>query len=160
MKILNSAPIPIIFVFALACASGNIVDHDADTRALLALHEEVLLAHRESDVDRLVGTDDGEFVIANRGSITRPSLEERKNRLGPYLRETRFSIYRDQVSPIVKVSADGSLGWVIAQVEARGVQTTPSGTTEPLEFLSAWIELYEKRDGRWRSVGNVSNFKE
>jgi hypothetical protein len=57
------------------------------------------------------------------------------------------------------VSADGSLGWVIAQVEAQGEQTTPKGVVEPIEFVSAWIELYEKRDGRWFQVGNVSNFK-
>jgi hypothetical protein len=31
--------------------------------------------------------------------------------------------------------------------------------SQPLEFISAWIELYEKRDGRWWRIGNVSNFK-
>jgi hypothetical protein len=160
MKMMQAAQIPMVLLFALSCASAGIADRDADTRALLAMHEEVLAAHRASDVDRLVGDDEGEFVMANRGAITRPTVAQRKQFLGPYLRATRFSMYRDQVAPVVKVSDDGTLGWVIAQVEARGVQTSPSGTTEPLEFVSAWIELYEKRDGRWRSVGNVSNFKE
>ena len=69
-------------------------------------------------------------------------------------------MYRDRVPPIVQVSADGSLGWVIAQVEAKGEQTAPDGTVETLEFVSAWIELYEQRGGKWFRTGNVSNFKE
>jgi len=60
---------------------------------------------------------------------------------------------------VVKVSSDGSLGWVIVQVGARGVQAMDDGTKKPIEFVSAWIELYEKRDGRWYAVGNVSNFR-
>jgi hypothetical protein len=152
--------LPVLLIFALSCASAPGADRDAEAKALLALHERGLRAHLQSDVDLLFAGDAGqEFVLANRGVISRPTLEERKAGLGPYLRATRFSVYRDQVPPIVKVSQDGSLGWVIAQVEARGEQTTASGKTEPLEFVSAWVELYEKQNGRWLPVGNVSNFK-
>jgi hypothetical protein len=63
------------------------------------------------------------------------------------------------VEPVVTVSADGTLGWVVVQVQARGVQTSKPGETQPLQFVSAWIELYAKREGRWYRVGNVSNFK-
>jgi hypothetical protein len=59
----------------------------------------------------------------------------------------------------VTVSRDGTLGWVVVQVEARGVQRTADGTREPIAFVSAWIEMYEKRGGRWFRVGNVSNFR-
>jgi hypothetical protein len=62
------------------------------------------------------------------------------------------------IPPVVRVSNDNSLGWVIAQVRAAGVQTTKDGASRPLSFESAWIELYERRDGKWLRVGNVSNF--
>jgi hypothetical protein len=131
----------------------------SDAQQLLGLHEEVLRAHRESNVDLLLAAEGDEYVVANRGEITRPDRKARREGLGPYLGRTRFSMYRDKVPPIVKVSPDGSLGWVIVQVEARGEQTTSKGSVEPIEFVSAWIELYEKRNGRWVRVGNVSNFK-
>ena len=131
----------------------------SDGDRLLALHEEVMRAHRESNVDLLLAAEEDDYVVANRGEITRPDRKSRRERLGPHLRQTRFTTYRDKVPPIVEVSSDGSLGWVIVQVEARGEQTTPSGAVEPIEFVSAWIELYEKRNGRWVRVGNVSNFK-
>jgi hypothetical protein len=140
----------------VATAAGRAL---SDTQQLLALHEEVLRAHRESNVDLLLAAEEDDYVIANRGEIRRPDRKARREGLGPYLQQTRFSKYVDKVPPIVRVSSDGSLGWVIVQVEARGEQTTPTGTVEPLEFVSAWIELYEKRNGRWIRVGNVSNFK-
>ena len=72
---------------------------------------------------------------------------------------SKLQEYRDLTDPVVQVSGDGTLGWVIVQVEARGSQTNAAGGKTPLEFVSAWIELYEKRDGRWLRTGNVSNFK-
>ena len=131
----------------------------SDRDQLLALHEEVMRAHRESNVDLLLAAEEDDYVVANRGEITTPNRRSRRELLGPYFQQTRFSTYRDKVPPIVKVSADGSLGWVIVQIEARGEQTTSTGAVEPLEFVSAWIELYEKRNGRWVRVANVSNFK-
>jgi hypothetical protein len=98
----------------------------------------------------LVADQAPDMIIVNRGEMTRPSLEERRASFGSYLGRTVFSEYREN---------DGSLGWVIVQVGARGVQTAEDGTKKPIEFVSAWVELYEKRDGRWYGVGNVSNFR-
>jgi hypothetical protein len=132
-------------------------DNAADRARLLALHEQAMEAHRKSDVELLLQADAEDFVLANRGEISRPSLEQRRQFLGPYLRGVRFAEYVDMVPPVVHVSADGTAGWVIAQVRARGVEV--SGAGRSLQFESTWIELYEKRGGGWRRVGNVSNFK-
>jgi hypothetical protein len=135
----------------------------ADERELLRLHAEVLENHRTANVDRWLSNEaeaaGDDYVVANRGAIKRPTKAERRARLTPYLTSTAFREYRDLVAPIVKVSRDGSLGWVVVQVHAAGLRRGDKGE-EPLEFTSAWIELYEKRGGRWVAVGNVSNFKE
>jgi hypothetical protein len=130
-----------------------------DADLLRSLHEKVLRAHRSSDVELILEDEPEDYVVAARGEITRPTRGERRARLGTYLASTRFEEYRDVVEPVVTVSADGTLGWVVVQVRARGVQTAEPDETPPLEFVSAWIELYAKREGRWYRVGNVSNFK-
>lgn len=135
-------------------ASGS-----SDEALLRALHEKVLRAHRERSVALLMEDASPDFIEANRGEITRPTVEERRARFASYFGSTTFSEYRDAAEPVVRVSKDGTLGWVLVKVQARGVQETGAGKTEPLEFAAAWIELYEKRDGRWICVGNVSNFK-
>jgi hypothetical protein len=126
---------------------------------LLSLHEKVLRAHRESDVELLLADESDDYVVANRGDITRPTLEQRRARLGGYLRATRFTEYRDLAPPIATVSADGTLGWVVVQVQARGTQAGPAGEALKVDFTSAWIELYRKDAGRWKRIGNVSNFR-
>jgi len=126
---------------------------------LLDLHRGVIEAHVRSDVEALLAPESDDYVLVNRGEVSRPTKRERADFLGPYLRSTRFEVYEDLVPPVVKVSPDARLGWVIVQVRARGVRTRPDGSEAPLEFQSAWIELYEKRGGRWYRTGNVSNFK-
>jgi hypothetical protein len=148
-------------LLAVACTtqlwSTAFAATDADT--LRALHEKVMRAHRQGDVELILQDEAADYVVASRGEVLRPTLEERRQRLGPYLRSTTFQEYRDLTAPIVTVARNGTLGWVIVQVQARGTRKNAAGVAEPLEFVSAWIELYEKRRGRWYRVGNVSNFK-
>jgi hypothetical protein len=138
-----------------AASPGLEVDLAAERAALLALHQRALRAHLEQDVEMLLADETEDHVLVNRARVTTPSKADRRAFLGPYLRATRFDEYRDSVAPTVRVSADGTLGWVVVQIAARGVQETPSGA-RPIEFASAWIELYDKRDGRWLRSGIVS----
>lgn len=128
-------------------------------KQLLNMHQQVIQYHLENDVESWLASESEEYISANRGEISYPSKAEREARRRPYLAASTFSIYRDLVEPVVKVSADGTLGWVIAQVEVEGTQKTAVGEDVPFRFVSAWIELYEKVNGRWRCTGNVSNMK-
>jgi len=143
-------------VLALGCASPS-TSHEAQLRAL---HAKVLRAHLQNDVDLLLEDDAPQGTEANRGVVSRTDAAATRNRLGSYLARTTFQEYRDLIEPVVAVSRDDTLGWVIAQVYARGTQRQEDGRQEPLEFTCAWIELYERRGERWLRVGNVSNFKE
>jgi hypothetical protein len=48
---------------------------------------------------------------------------------------------------------------LIAQVKITGNQLGRQGEKVPFDSIWAWIELYEKREGRWFRVGEVSNIK-
>lgn len=159
MNQFSSVPIVTLSVLLASCGSPSTAPPlDARTE-LLALHEEAMRAHRESDADLLLASDAPDFISANRGELTEPTLDERRERFRQYLGATRFTEYVDVVPPVVRVSKDGTLGWVIVQVRAKGVQTSQEGGSRPLAFESAWIELYERRGDRWCRVGNVSNIK-
>ena len=141
-----------------ACTDGTRATA-ADEQRLLELQEGVLQAHRDNDVQALLDTQADDFIVLNPGEISSPTKHELEQMLGPYLASTQFEYYRDAIPPIVKVSRDRSLGWVMAQVEVRGTQETPEGTREPLAFVVAWIELYERREQGWVAIGNASSFK-
>lgn len=131
----------------------------SDEAQLLKIHKDLLQSHMNADVDSWLASEADEYIVANRGQVTRPTKKERAARIGPYLKRTKFREYRDLIPPVVRVSKDGSMAWLIAQVKASGVQVTDNGNEEPIEFVSAWIELFEKKNGRWVRIGNVSNFK-
>jgi hypothetical protein len=145
-------------------SDGGLCDATApkanDSDMLLRLHREVMNAHRQLSVDMLLRNESASYVVAGRGKVTQPTLEERRARLEKYFGSTRFTEYVDVIPPMAMVSADGSLGWVVVQVRAKGEQDVAPGKTEPIEFESAWIELYRRGPNGWQRVGNVSNFKE
>ena len=68
----------------------------------------------------------------------------------------RVGAVGDLRPPLLRVSADGNLGWLIAEVEIRGTRIV-DGVETPVDAIWAWIELYEKQSGTWRLIGNVSN---
>lgn len=139
-------------VFSLI-ASAN------DVAQLRALHQKAIRAHKENSVDLLLADESADYVVASRGEVTKPTIAERRKRFASYLGRTEFQDYHDIAEPLVTVSDDGTLGWVIAQVHVRGEQTQADSEKRVVEFTSAWIELYQKRNGRWYRIGNVSNFK-
>ena len=157
MKTLRSLAL-LICLPALAFAQAPPAPPSASAE-LRALHEKVMRAHREKNVELLLEDEAADTVVASRGEITRPTIQQRRERLGGYLKASTFSEYKDLVEPLVSVSADGTLAWVMVQVSAKGTQVTGQGETVPIQFVSAWVELYEKRGGRWWRTGNVSNFK-
>ncbi len=143
-----------ILGLAVGCAATS--DLESEAAELRALHERVLEAHRTGDVDAWLTLEAEEYVSVNRGRITFPPLADRRAAREPYLSSTTFTVYRDLRPPIVRLSPDARLGWLIAEVEVRGTQLSDSGQTS-VDAIWAWIELYEKDAGRWRLVGNVSN---
>lgn len=130
---------------------------DADRNALLRTHEQILAAHRAGDVEAWLALEIDEQVVAGRGEITFPTKAERRESLQRYLSAAHFTSYRDVRAPIVRVSDDGSLGWVIAQVEVTGTLARDGELPEPIDDVWAWIELYERKGDRWQLIGNVSS---
>ena len=143
-----------ILSLAIGCTAAP--DLEAGAAELRTLHERVLEAHRTGDVDSWMTLEADEYVSANGGVITFPTAADRRAAREAYLSSTTFTVYRDLRPPVVRLSADATLGWLIAEVELRGTQVSDSGQT-PVVAIWAWIELYEKDSGTWRLVGNVSN---
>jgi predicted enzyme related to lactoylglutathione lyase len=124
----------------------------SDEAVLLEMHRDVLLYHISGDIESWLATESDQYVSANRGEISYPTIEERRARLKPYLDATTFHEYRDVVEPVVRVYDDGSLGWVICEVQMLGEQNG-----EEISGAWAWVELYANDGDGWLRVGNVSN---
>lgn len=132
---------------------------DADAAEILRLHKELIEAHKTDDVEKWLSAETDRITVGNRGEVLFYTKEERRPRITAYLQSAEFEKYEDLIEPIVRVSDDGTLGWLICQVEIVGTRTTDEGEKVSLNSVWAWIELYEKIDGRWYRTGDVSNVK-
>ena len=148
----------LLTILSCLCVSSAALCAD-DVAEILAQHEKILQAHRDNDVDLLMEDAADKYTLVTGGEVIYPSIEERSARFVDYFGITEFSKYEDSIPPVVKVSDDGTLAWLIARVSVSGTQHFGK-QEQALEFVSAWIELYEKKEGRWIQTGNVSNFKQ
>ncbi len=149
----------LILLSLLSIPSGLFAQNDrsSDERQLLHIHAEVIRAHVEQQVDLWMSVESENYVSVNGGEVTFPGFSERREQRSAYLQGASFSSYRDLRDPIVRISEDGSLGWLIAEVEVAGSVPDQEGGRNSFHDIWAWIELYEKTDQDWRLIGNVSN---
>lgn len=131
-----------------------------DEQHLLRLHRASMDAHFFEEASVLHHVRADSVLIVTEGTVQRMAGTTMDATMERIMASREHVVYDDLIRPIVKVSADGTLGWVTAQVLVRGVRLDEDGQpTGPLAFVSAWISLFEKIDGQWRFVGNVSNFQ-
>ena len=142
----------VISLYACTPTASVVTDHDA----LRIAHREVLEAHLARDAEAWTALEADTVLVGNRGSVFTSARPERLAMRQRYFLSTRFTVYRDVRAPIIQVARDGSQAWLLANVEvvAHPVTAVPADSTHT---VWAWVELYEKRNGRWTMVGNVSN---
>jgi hypothetical protein len=133
----------------------SLSEHDLERECatLLQLHESVRRAHFETDVDQLLANDADEWINVRDANIVRRRREEDVRTFTEYFDGATYHEWDDIESPIVSVSKDATLAWMIVNVR---VSRTKGG--EELRFRYAGIETFEKRDGRWIKVVEVGTF--
>jgi hypothetical protein len=129
------------------------------TAELLALHARGREAHFRTDVDLLLADAGEEFISVSGGRISRITPAEQRAFFAGYFKGATYQEWDDVEPPIVRVSDDGSMGWVITRVRVRRTQKDATGAGKEASFVYAGIMTYEKRDGRWVRVANVSTFE-
>jgi ketosteroid isomerase-like protein len=130
-----------------------------DADQILAIHKSIIASHLKYDAEGVLAAEADDIILVSRGELLFPRKADRIAQFERYLGRVEFEEYHDLVDPIVRVSKDGTLGWLIAQVRISGTSTNSEGESIPFDWTWAWIELYEKRNGQWKRVGEVSNMK-
>ncbi|MCX4247412.1 DUF4440 domain-containing protein [Paraliomyxa miuraensis] len=141
-------------VAATACATTSASAPTIDS--VLQAHEDSLRAHREGDWEWF-GRDmtDPSLVVSN-GEVLPVTREQTLERFRDYLGRAEFTRYEDLEPPIVRMSPDGQMAWVIARVVVEGQARLDDGQHRELDSTWAWATLYERRDGRWVREANIS----
>ena len=150
-------------LFFCACAasagaqpSANL---DKEKAELLRLHKSAREAHFKTDVELLLENSPEEMISVSRGKINRSGKAEGRKMFAEYFRGAKYYEWDDVEEPIIRISKDASMAWMITRIRVRRVQRDAGGAEREEKFVYAGIMTYEKRDGRWVRVANVSTFE-
>lgn len=147
----------LLFVACAASASAEpSADLEKEKAELLRIHKSDREAHLKTDVDRLLENSPEEMVSVGRGKINRSSKDDARKMFTGYFRDAKYYEWDDVEEPIIRISNDASLAWMITRTRVRRVQKKADGAEQEEKFVYAGIMTYEKRDGRWVRVANVS----
>jgi len=126
---------------------------------ILELHQKLIEAHLKKDPNFFTQGFSDDFISVRNGEISEPSTQEILANIKDYINNTTFSEYRDVREPIIGFSNDGSIAWSIVQVKVKGDRDLEDGTVRKVDFICAWLTLYEKSDEGWNVRAEVSTFR-
>ena len=145
------------FLSCSAPSNEATVDTEKIRQEILAIHENSIQAHWDKNPAFFIKNLAEDYVTVSRGEIKKQTSDEIFIRFNNYLSKTDFLEYKDTHEPIVGFSKDGSVAWIIVQVQVTGLQKNEENKTDTIKFKSAWISLFEKQNDVWMMKTNVSN---
>jgi hypothetical protein len=135
------------------------LDLEAEKAALLEIHRQHRQAHFNTDVNLLLSHSGDEFISVSNGEVHRSTLAGQRAFFADYFKGATYYEWDDLEPPIIRISADASMAWMIVRTQVRRT-TRREGSDEEREirFVYAGIMTYQKNEGRWVQVANVSTF--
>jgi len=135
---------------------GSHPNLEADRAELLRMHGLAQTAHLEKRADLLVASFADSFLNISRGEVTVRTPAESRKRFQAYFDRSTFQEWSDIEPPIIRISPDGQMAYVIVHKQVRLITPDSSGVSRPEHTVFAWVELYEKRGGKWTLMGVAS----
>lgn len=134
-------------------------DPEKEKAELLRLHRADREAHFKADAEMLVSRSPEVLISVSRGKVNRTGREQVRRRFEEYFRGATYYEWDDMEEPIVRVSGDASMAWMVTRVRVRRVQRDAAGAEREERFVYAGITTYEKRGGKWMRAANASTFE-
>jgi ketosteroid isomerase-like protein len=139
--------IALLIALTTACASP---DHSADRQAILRQYATIKAAHFHKDAAAFLSPYDTTWLVVANGAVSTRSHPTAQSQLQAYLDSTTFTEITDLDPPTIEIASDGSIASLLGHVRIRAQHLQPNGTTTPVEFESAFLDIWHKKGGQWR----------
>ncbi|MEW6732522.1 MAG: hypothetical protein AB1489_14430 [Acidobacteriota bacterium] len=146
--------IPLIICFTMGYRRA--IDIDKDKAEIMRLQELQRKAHFNKDAGLLVSMFSDDYINVKAGKIESPTREQSINRLQPYFDQSSFIEWDNISPPIIRVSEDASMAYAIVQKRVRLKAKDNNGVEREYQTIFAWMETYEKREGKWKLTAVAS----
>ncbi|MFC2079580.1 hypothetical protein ACFLSZ_06340 [Candidatus Bipolaricaulota bacterium] len=134
------------------------IDLEREKKTLLDMHAMDRAAHFATDAEDAVSRLSDEQIIVREGTIRHMSRDAVRAITAEYFSGATFHEWDDVEPPIIRVSDDASIAWMINQTRVRLTRKDAEGNDSEVAFVYAGILTFEKKDGAWQRTANVSTF--
>ena len=135
------------------------MNSEQEKARLLQLHERALRAHLENDAQAFLAAYASQWYDVRNTGIRLRTKEEALPPIEHYFQRTHFSEITEMVAPIIHLSTDASMAWVIGEMRVRATQEVSEEKERDFSFRCAWVSIYEKHEGEWAQVVDASSFQ-
>jgi hypothetical protein len=135
------------------------MNSEQEKARLLRLHRSALQAHLEKDAGAFLAAYASQWYDVRTAGIRLRTKEEALPAIDQYFRRTHFADIREVTAPIIHLSADASMAWVIGEMRVRASQEVSDEEERDFSFRCAWVSIYEKHEGQWAQVVDASFFQ-
>ena len=135
------------------------MNSEQEKATLLQLHRSALQAHLEKDAGAFLAAYASQWYDVRAAGIRLRSKEEALPAIDQYFQRTHFADIREVTAPIIHLSTDASMAWVIGEMGVRASQEVTDEEERDFLFRCAWVSIYEKHEGQWAQVVDASFFQ-
>lgn len=135
------------------------MNSEQEKARLLHLHSIALQAHFEKDARAFLAAYASQWYDVRTTGIRLRTKEEAQPAFEQYFRRTHVHDISEITSPIIHLSTDASMAWVIGEIRVRASQEMAEGKERDFSFRCSWVSIYEKQEGEWAQVVDASCFQ-
>jgi hypothetical protein len=128
----------------------NFSPRGRDLIELMRLHQQHQTAHLTYNAELFVETFAEKLINVQRGEVTIRTRDENRQRLKGYFSSYKFKEWKDIKPPVIKISGDGTLATVIVEKIVSGTYRNDKDETISDKTEFAWLEVWEKINGKWK----------
>ena len=133
------------------------IDLEKEKYALIRRHIQDRRAHLDKNIDTLLAGMADEQINIRDGRVSRRSHAEAEDGFTAYFNQVAEFIHWDDLQPpIIQISQDGAMAWMVNQVRLH----YRSINDEETDLICTWLMVYEKQNGGWVAVANASTFSD
>jgi hypothetical protein len=126
-----------LYLIVVFLMSVNCFALSEEEASLLKMHQQDRQAHFKTDVELLLKGSPETFITVSRGKIDHVKKAQEREMFRKYFQNATYYEWDDLETPIVRVSKDGTMGWIITRIKVRRVQKDTDGKEREEKFVYA-----------------------
>ena len=135
------------------------MNSEQEKARLLHLYKSALQAHFENDARTFLAEYASQWYEVRNAGVRLRTKEEAFPSVEQYFKRTHFFDISEVAAPVIHISTDASMAWVIGEIRVRASQEVPGEQERDFSFRCAWVSIYEKQEGQWVQVVDAPSFR-